>query len=129
MRLSDAERVIISTFDATGTATSSAEFVVTLGEDRIGAWTPHSSPWVERLALSSVVSVQAADRAGRPLRPEPVFEGRAELVSEGADLETADRLTRDKYGFAATLADVVDKAWEIGGTRTPHGVVVVHIVG
>ncbi len=129
MNLGDADRVVLTTFDAAGTPSRSSEFVVSLGEDRIGCWTPHASPWVERLTLSPIVSVQAADRAGRALRSEPVLEGRAELLTEGPDLDQAHQLCKDKYGFAATLADVVDKAWEIGGTRTPHGVVVVHIVG
>ena len=29
----------------------------------------------------------------------------------------------------ATLAGLVDKAWELGGTASPEGVVVLHIVG
>ena len=129
MNLGDAERVVVTTFDAVGGSTTSSEFVVALDEDRIGLWTPHATPWVERLTLSDIVSVQAATTAGRALRSEPVFEGRAQLVTEGTDLAQAEQLTRDKYGVAAALADAVDRAWEMGGTRSPHGVVVIHIVG
>lgn len=129
MNLGDADRVVVTTFDAAGQPTTSSEFVVPLGEDRIGLWTPHSTPWVERLKLSDVVAVQAANTAGRVLRTEPVLEGRAELVCEGVDLEQAHTLTRDKYGLAAAVVGAVDWAWEVGGTRTPPGVVVVHIVG
>ncbi len=129
MRLSDADRVVVTTFDAAGNGTPSAEFVVALDEDTVGLWTPHSSPWVERLALSNVVSVQAASTAGKALRTEPVFEGRAELVTEGPRLDTAAQATRTKYGLAAGLVRAVDWAWEVGGTRSPDGVVVIHIVG
>ncbi len=129
MRLGDADRIVVTTFDAAGNPTPSAEFVVPLGEDTVGVWTPHSSPWVERLRLSPVVSVQAASTTGKALRTEPVFEGRAELHTEGADLETAASRTREKYGFAAGIVRAVDWAWEIGGKRTPDGLVVIHIVG
>lgn len=129
MNLGDADRVVITTFDASGTPTRSSEFVVGLGEDRVGLWTPHAVGWDERLKLSPVVSVQAASASGKALRTEPVLEGRAELVSEGTDFEAGQKLTHDKYGFAAGLATFVDRAWELGGARTPSGVVVVHIVG
>lgn len=128
MSLGDAERVLVSTFDEGGVVTRTAEFCVPLGENRIGLWTPHATPWVERLRNSSVVSVQAASASGRAVRTEPVFEGRAELVTEGEDFETARTLTRDKYGFAAQLTEAVDWAWELGAGRSPHGVVVVHVL-
>lgn len=129
MNLGDADRIVVTTFDAAGQGTSSAEFVVTLDEDTVGVWTPHSTPWVERLRLSPVVSVQAASGTGRLLRTEPVFEGRAELVTEGARVEAAGKATREKYGLAAGIVRAVDWAWEVGGQHTPDGVVVIHIVG
>lgn len=129
MNIGDADRIVVTTFDAAAHPTSSSEFVVTLGEDRIGVWTPHCPPWADRLKLSQVVSVQAATKAGHALRSEPVFEGHAELVTSGVDVQAAEKLTRDKYGFAAQMANAVDWAWELGGQRTPHGVVVIHIVG
>ena len=128
MSLGDAERVVVSTVDASGVATSSAEFCVPLGEHRIALWTPHATPWVERLKHSPVVSVQAASASGRALRAEPVFEGRAELVTDGPEFEAVHDLTSEKYGFAVQLADAVDWAWELGGPKTPHGVVVVNLV-
>ena len=75
------------------------------------------------------MSVQAASSSGAALRAEPVLEGRAHLVTDGADFEAARTLTEAKYGLAAKVANAVDWAWEIGGSRTPHGVVVIHVVG
>ena len=91
MSLGDADRICVTTFAADGTATTSSEYVVRLGEDTVGIWTPHSTPWVDRLGHSHVVSVQAASGSGKALRTEPVFEGRAELVTEGDQLAEAPR--------------------------------------
>lgn len=129
MNLGDAPRVIVTTFDAAAHPTKSAEFIVPLGEDRVAVWTPHSAPWAQRLSLSDVVSVQAASARGAALRAEPVLEGRAQLVTEGADYEAARTLTEAKYGLAAKVANAVDWAWEFGGARTPHGAVLIHVVG
>lgn len=129
MSLGDAERLCVTTFGADGTSTTSAEYVVQLDDDTVGLWTPHSTPWVDRLAHSAVVSVQAANALGRALRTEPVFEGRAQLRSEGDDLTRAAALTQQKYGLAAGITRAVDWAWEVGGQRSPDGVVIIHIVG
>lgn len=129
MSLGAAARIVVTTFDPEGQGTSSAEFVVPLGEDTVGIWTPHSTPWVSRLAHSAVVSIQAASATGRALRTEPVFEGRAHLVTDETPVKDAEKVTREKYGFAAGLAKVVDRAWEVGGQRSPDGVVIIHIVG
>lgn len=129
MSLGDAERICVTTFDASGQSVTSSEFVVPLGEDTVAVWTPHSTPWAERLKLSPIVSVQAASGNGRALRTEPVLEGRAEVRTEGSELDTAAQLTRDKYGLAAGVVRAVDWAWEVGGQRSPDGVVVIHIVG
>ena len=129
MSLGDADRICVTTFAEDGTATTSSEFVVRLGEDTVGVWTPHSTPWVDRLAHSHVVSVQAASGSGKALRTEPVFEGRANLVTEGDQLAEAAASTRAKYGLAAGITRAVDWAWEVTGTKSPDGLVVIHIVG
>ena len=129
MRLADAQRIQLTTFDATGTPTVSHEWVVDLGADRVGFWTPHATPWQLRLSLTPVVSVQAADGRGRPLREQPVFEGRAELVLDGPELDAARARTKAKYGVGTKLAEAVDKAWELGGTVSPECAVIVHVVG
>ena len=129
MKVSDAARIKVTTFDAAGMENSSDEWVVEVDPDTVGFWTPHVAPWVERLRLTDVVTVQAASRSGRGLREEPVLEGRAVVVTEGVQLDAVRALTRDKYGLSATITDLVDRAWELGGKRTPEGAVVIHIVG
>ena len=65
----------------------------------------------------------------RNLKESPVFEGRAELVTEGDQLAEAATATRAKYGLAAGITRAVDWAWEVAGTKSPDGLVVIHIVG
>ena len=73
---------------------------------------------------------QAAGRGGKALREEPVLEGRGHLVAENApEFAAVKSAIHAKYGAGATLAGLVDKAWELGGTASPEGVVVLHIVG
>ncbi|QIK71375.1 hypothetical protein G7070_02590 [Propioniciclava coleopterorum] len=129
MRLGDADRVNVTTFDAAGEGTTSTNFVVHMAQDKVGLWTTESGPWTERLALSSVVSLHAANASGRVLREEPVLEGRALLVTEGEDYDSVKAATREKYGVSMKVAEVADWAWELGKKGTPDGVVVVSIVG
>lgn len=129
MRVGDAERVLITTFDAAGDGTTSTNFVVEVAEDTVGVWSTESGPWTERLALSQVVSVQAATSSGRALREEPVLEGRARMVTEGEEFDRVKNATAAKYGLAMKLAEVTDWAWELGGKGTPDAVIIVSVVG
>lgn len=130
MKLSDADRIVVTTFDAAGAQTVSSEWVVEVDHDTVGFWTPHAAPWAERFALTDVVTPQAAGRGGKALREEPVLEGRGHLVAENApEFAAVKSAIHAKYGAGATLAGLVDKAWELGGTASPEGVVVLHIVG
>ncbi|RXW31870.1 hypothetical protein [Propioniciclava flava] len=129
MRLADADRVNVTTFDAAGQGTTSTNFVVGMDEDRIGLWTTESGPWTQRLSLSAVVSLHAATPSGKDLREEPVLEGKAVLVTEGEEYEAVRAATEAKYGLAMKVAQVADWAWELGGKGTPDGVVVISIVG
>ncbi len=129
MRLGDADRVNITTFDAAGEGTTSTNFVVGMDGDRVGLWTTESGPWAQRLELSEVVSLHAATSSGKVLREEPVLEGRARLVLEGEEFDAVRAATQAKYGVAMKMAEVAAWAWELGKKGTPDGVVVVTIVG
>lgn len=129
MKISDAPRIVLTTFDAAGAPSASHEWVVEVGNDTVGFWTPHVTPWLERLRLTDVVTLQAASRSGRGLREEPVLEGRAVIVTDGDQLDAVRTLTRTKYGAAATLTGLVDRAWELGGARSAEGAIVIHVVG
>ncbi len=129
MRLGDAERVNVTTFDAAGEGTTSTNFVVHMAEDKVGLWTTESGPWTQRLALSDVVSLHAATSSGKVLREEPVLEGRARLVTEGEEFDAVKAATKEKYGLAMKVAEVTDWAWELGGKGTPDAVIVVGIIG
>lgn len=129
MNTGDADRVLITTFRADGTRTTTDEYVVALADDRIASWTLDARAWAERLADSAIVSVQAADRSGRPLANARLQEGSAELLTEGPDAERARTLTDEKYGLGAKLARAVGWARDLGSEKSPDGAVVVHIVG
>ena len=127
MKLSDAERVMVTTF-ADGARTATAEWVVQLDDDTVGFWTPDITVWPARLAGSDVVSVQAADDRGRVMIEEPVLEGRAHIVTEGPEFEALRDRTKAKYRIGTAFAGVVDKVKELRGPDTPEGAVVLHIV-
>lgn len=127
MKLADADRVQVTTFGADERATTD-EWVVGLDDDTVGFWTPDITAWPQRLAHSDVVSLQAADGRGKPIIDEPVLEGRAHVVTEGSELEALRELTQAKYRVGTTVASAVDAVKEWGGSVTPEGAVVLHIV-
>lgn len=129
MSLSKPARVQITTFADGGGRTSSHEFAVPLDDNTIAIWTNDAPAWAQRLAGSAVVSVQVADRGGRPLVSEPVLEGRAEVLIEGPDVDRARTLTEAVNGVAAQLSRAADWARELRSEKTPAGAVIVHIVG
>lgn len=129
MDIADYKRVLVTTFDGSGTATASPENVVQLDDTRIGCWMPDITGWDARLVQSNVVTLQACNSGGKPNREEPLFEGHAELELDGAVFDEVRAKTFEKYGFGATLESWVDKAREFGGDKTPEGAIVIKIVG
>ncbi|MFV0405534.1 MAG: hypothetical protein ACK5LN_01720 [Propioniciclava sp.] len=127
MKIADADRVLVTTF-AEESRTTTAEWVVELDTDRIGFWTPDVTEWPARLATSEVVSLQAADGLGRAILDEPVLEGRAYVLTEGADFDLLRERTRTKYRLSATVVGLVDAVKDLSGPKTPAGAVVLHIV-
>ena len=82
------------------------------------------------LGVSTLEQVRkTASSSGKALREEPVIEGRARLITDGAEYEAVRAATQAKYGVAMKVAEVADWAWELGGKGTPVGVVIVSIVG
>ena len=82
------------------------------------------------LGVSTLEQVRkTASSSGKALREEPVIEGRARLITDGAEYEAVRAATQAKYGVAMKVAEVADWAWELGGKGTPDGVVIVSIVG
>lgn len=127
MILADAERILVTTF-ADDQRMATAEWVVGIDSDRVGFWTPDVTAWQERLVASDVVSVQAADHWGKAILDEPVLEGRAHLVLEGREFDVVREATRAKYSVGTAVAGLADKVRELGGSVTPEGVVLIHIV-
>ncbi len=129
MGVADHKRICVTTFAADGTAQASTEWVVALGDTRIGIWLPDAAAWAARLAASSsVVTVQACSVTGTVDRTEPVLEGRAELLADGPVYDEVQAATQAKYGLGASVKGLLDTVKEWGG-KTPEGAVVINIVG
>lgn len=129
MAIADERHMRVSTFGASGEPEASTEWVVVLGDSRIGFWTPDATAWTARLAASPVVTVQACGATGTVKREHPLLEGRAELVREGPTFDEVKAAIQAKYALGATAAGLVDKVRELGGTTTPELAVVINIVG
>lgn len=127
--LGEARRIQVTTFAADGTPQASVEWVVSVSDTRIGFWTPDVTGFEVRIANSPVVSVHQCDRFGHIDRSQPLFEGRAQIVTEGEIHDEVKKRTKDKYAVGAFVANVVDKVKELSGDKTPEGVVVINIVG
>lgn len=126
MGLDNAERVLLSTFNPDD---KSVERVVRLADGRIGIWTPDGTGLGKRLPASTTVIVRICDQRGRVDLEQPLFEGRAEYVASGSVFDEVKRLTEEKYGAQVTVANVIDRAKELFGGKTPEGAVVIDIIG
>ncbi len=129
MAITDARRILVTTWDAEGNAEATPEWVVGLPDARIGFWTADATEWTRRLGHSPVLSVQASGRTGRVDRQQPLLEGRGELVLVGPVFEAVKAATREKYGVATSAAAILDRLKELGGGETPEGVVIIDVVG
>ncbi len=129
MTIRDASRIQVTTFGSDDPAQVTVEWVVSVSDTRIGFWTPNTTTWTTRLAASPVVTVRQCNAFGKVDREEPLFEGRAEVVTEGELFTEVRQDTRGKYALGAAVAGLIDKVSELGGEKTPEGVVIINIVG
>lgn len=126
MGLDSAQHIELSTLEPDE---KSVERVVRLADGRIGLWTPDGTDLQRRLPQPATVIVRICDRGGKIDLEQPLLEGRAEYVASGAVFDEIKELTADKYGVKMTIANVVDRAKEVFGGKTPEGAVVISIVG
>lgn len=126
MGLSDAEHILLTTFNPD---TKSVERVVRLTDGRIGIWTPDGTGLNQRLPAAQTVIVRICDRGGKVDLEQPLFEGRAEYVASGSVFDEIKSLTTEKYGRGVVVANVIDRAKELFGGKTPEGAVVIDILG
>lgn len=126
MGLDNAEHIQLTTFNPD---VRSVERVVRLADGRIGVWTPNGTELRERLPAAATVIVRVCDRGGKVDLEQPLFEGRAEYLASGSVFDEIKELTEKKYGAKVTVANVLDRAKELFGGRTPEGAVVIDIVG
>lgn len=126
MGLDNADRILLTTFNPDE---KSVERVVRLADGRLGSWTPDGTALAKRLPAADTVIVRICDARGRVDLEQPLFEGRAEYVASGSVFDEIKRLTENKYGTQITIANVVDRAKELFGGKTPEGAVVINIIG
>lgn len=126
MGLHDAEHILLTTFNPD---MKSVERVVQLNDGRIGIWTPDGTDLEKRLPAAQTVIVRICDRGGKADLEQPLFEGRAEFVASGSVFDEIKALTAEKYGPKVTVANVIDRAKELFGRKTPEGAAVINIIG
>lgn len=126
MGLDSAEHILLTTFNPD---LKSVERVVRLADGRIGVWTPDGTDLQTRLPAAGTVIVRICDRGGKVDLEQPLFEGRAEFVASGSVFDEIKGLTVEKYGAKVTVANVLDRAKELFGGKTPEGAVVINIIG
>ncbi|MDO5499419.1 MAG: hypothetical protein Q4F67_07040 [Propionibacteriaceae bacterium] len=126
MGLDRAEHILLTTFNPD---LKSVERVVRLNDGRIGLWTPDGTSLEQRLPAAATVIVRICDRGGKVDLEQPLFEGRAEFVASGSVFDEIKALTVEKYGRKVVVANVVDRAKELFGGKTPEGAVVINIIG
>jgi hypothetical protein len=126
MGLREAEHVVVTTFNPD---VKSVERIVQLSDGRIGFWTADAGAMADRFAEAQTVIVRICDRGGKVNFEQPLFEGRAEFVTEGVDFDAVKAAVAAKHGMAVKLENTVDRAKELFGRKTPEGAVVIDIVG
>ncbi|MEA5153327.1 hypothetical protein [Raineyella sp.] len=127
--LADVEHILVTSYPPHADPVTSIERVAALADHRLAYWLPDSTGAAERFDAGPVVSVRPCSRSGKPKLEEPVREGRASVVTEGAVFDEAKTAIKEKYGLAATVAAAVDRARELFGERTPEAVVLLDIIG
>lgn len=126
MGLDNAERILLTTFNPDD---KSVERVVRLADGRIGVWTPDGTGLAKRLPAAGTVIIRVCDRGGKVDLEQPLFEGRAEYLASGSVFDEIKTRMVDKYGRQVTVANVIDRAKELFGGKTPEGAVVIDIIG
>lgn len=126
MGLQDAEHILVTSFNPD---LKSVERVARLADGRIGFWSPDADDLATRFATPQTVIVRICDRGGRVDLEQPLFEGQAEYVASGSVFDEIKSKISEKYGLGLKLENVMDKAREMFGKKTPEGAVVINIIG
>lgn len=126
MGLQDAEHILVTSFNPD---VKSVERVVRLADGRIGFWSTDAVELAGRFSVPQTVIVRICDRGGKVDLEEPLFEGHAEYVASGSVFDEIKTLTSEKYGLGLKVENVMDRAREIFGRKTPEGAVVINIIG
>lgn len=126
MSLQDAQHILVTTFNPD---VKSVERVVQLVDGRIGFWSPDAAEMATRFADAQTVIVRICDRFGKPDLEQPLYEGRAAYVASGSVFDEIKTLVHAKYGVGLKVENVMDRAKELFGNKTPEGAVVVDIIG
>lgn len=123
MRVAEAEYVLVTSFANREEPQDQLHRIVQLAENTVGFWVNDEAKVADLLA-APVVSLRASDRRGRPDLGEPVWEGRAQVLTEGATFDQVRGLVEQKYSLGSGLDELMTKAKGLLG-RTPTEAVVV----
>lgn len=129
MRLADSDHILVTSYRTDGTSIDSVEQVVGLDDARIGFWVTDAAQVQQRFSSSPVVSVRVCNGRGKPDLDEPVFEGRAEVITMGTVFDEVKLKIEDKYDLKVGINSFLDRAKEMFTRKeTPEAVVVINVM-
>ncbi|OYN98604.1 hypothetical protein B0O41_0469 [Propionibacteriaceae bacterium ES.041] len=127
MRVADAEYVLVTSYASRDEPDEQLHQIVQLAENTIGFWVNDLSK-VADLETAPVVSLRASDKRGRPDLGEPVWEGRAQVLTDGERFDEVRRLVEQKYSLGSGLDELMSRAKGLLGRTPTEAVVVITIL-
>lgn len=104
MSIGDERYVSLTTFRRSGEAVSTAVWVATLDECRVGVWTNATSGKVKRLAHTPRVTLRPCDRRGRVSDDAATYGGTAVVLRSGGEFEEVLGRVKASYGVLGWAA-------------------------
>lgn len=113
--------VAATTFRKSGAAVSTATWIVSLDEGRVGFWTSSASGKVKRLRANPKITLQPSDARGRVKPAAEAIEGCAQLVNSGPEFDAIQSGVRAKYGIMVPITHFLNTLGHLGRGKFPYG--------
>lgn len=114
MAITDEKYVALTTYRKNGDSSSTAVWIVDLGDGTIGFTTAIGSLKARRIRNDNRILLQPSDSRGRPSAHSTQVSGTA-VVVEGADFDRVRADIKDKYGWNVTAISLLHKAAKLFG--------------
>lgn len=121
MGISDEKYVSSTTYRKSGAAVSTATWIVSLDEGRVGFWTSSASGKYKRLRNDPRITLQPSDSRGRAKASSAAVGGTAQLVTSGPEFDAIQSRVRAKYGAMVGVTRLLNQIGHIGKGSFPYG--------